>query len=200
MRREVNNILAKVAQLASAVIVCGFTTLSALGQMGSTSTYSELWADQNGNLYGCGVTDETYNSYNHQARVISTLTSPNGRSASTDTGYTGSYACASVYLSFDENDVGCFNLGSDHYSYCPVVFQELFNGSTFGQDICVERKQYTYKKDFEHHNGTQAQYSRCNPPYEPCRIIDVQTSNCLISGVFPQYVINNMALILGNPL
>lgn len=130
MRNQMAIILAQTLRFIIAVIICGFATLTVFGQM-SAYTYSDLWADDNGNLYGCGVTDEGYNTYSHQARVITTLTSPNSRSSSQDTGYQGSYACATVYLSFDESDIGMFNLSSDHIAYCPVVFQEISYGSTF---------------------------------------------------------------------
>lgn len=123
-----HNILAKMLQFTIVIVLCGFATSSVFGQM-TPITYSDVWVDTNGTLYGSGVTDEGYNSYNHQAGVVATLTSPNSRVASYDTGYSGSYACSTVSLTFDISDVGQFNLVSDYYDYCPIILAQVSYGS-----------------------------------------------------------------------
>jgi hypothetical protein len=98
----------------------------AFGQMQGSTIYSDAWGDDN-YVYGSGVTDSPYNSYNHTFRAVTTMQSPNGRVSSYDTGY-GSYASAFVSLSFDENDLGTYTIDTDHYDYCPIVFSEIFVG------------------------------------------------------------------------
>jgi hypothetical protein len=98
----------------------------AFGQMQGSTIYSDAWGDDN-YVYGSGVTDSPYNSYNHTFRAVTTMQSPNGRVSSYDTGY-GSYASAFVSLSFDENDLGLYTIDTDHYDYCPIVLSEIFVG------------------------------------------------------------------------
>lgn len=100
----------------------------AFAQMQGSANYSDSWGDSS-YIYGSGVTDSPYNNYNHTFRAVTTLRSPSGRVSSYDTGY-GSYASAFVSLSFDANDLGLYTVDTDHYDYCPVVFQEIFDGST----------------------------------------------------------------------
>ena len=76
--------------------------MSVFGQ--STAWYSDSWGDDY-TLYGSGVSYSSYNTYSHTFRVITTMTSPNGRSATSDTGYS-SYASSFVSLGIDENDLG----------------------------------------------------------------------------------------------
>lgn len=100
----------------------------AFAQMLGSTTYSDSWGDEN-YIYGCGVTDSSPNSYNHTFRAVTTIVSPNGRSASYDTGY-GSVASAFVYLTLDEYDLGNFTVNTDHFDYCPFVFAEAFLAAT----------------------------------------------------------------------
>ncbi len=100
----------------------------AFAQMQGSANYSDAWGDSD-YVYGGGVTDSPYNNYNHTFRAVTTLQSPGARVSSYDTGY-GSYASAFVSLSFDANDLGLYTVDTDHYDYCPVVFQEIFVGST----------------------------------------------------------------------
>jgi len=98
----------------------------AFAQMQGSTTYSDSWGDSD-YVYGSGVTDSPYNSYNHTFRAVTTMVSPLGRVASYDTGY-GSYAVAFVSLSFDDNDLGLYSIDTDHFDYCPIVSQEIFVG------------------------------------------------------------------------
>lgn len=97
----------------------------AFAQMQGSTTYSDSWGDGD-YVYGSGVTDSPYNSYNHTFRAVTTMTSPLGRVSSYDSGY-GSGA-AFVSLSFDEDDLGLYTVETDHYDYCPIVFAEAFIG------------------------------------------------------------------------
>ncbi len=142
MQRYKSDMLAKILQLIIAVMICGFAALPAFGQMGA-AFYSDSWADESGDVYGFGVTDSSYNQYNHESRAIVTLSSPNGRVSSYDTGYGSSYATGYVYLSYDENDVGAYTVNSEHWDYCPVVFADIYQGSSGSQtqtctDTCTQ--------------------------------------------------------------
>lgn len=35
-------------------------------------------------------------------------------------------------LLFDENDLGLYTVDTDHFDYCPMVFQEIFVGHSGG--------------------------------------------------------------------
>jgi len=129
MQRHKSDMLAKMLKLIIAVMICGFTALPAFGQMGA-SFYSVVWTDESGDVYGFGVTDSSYNQYNHQSRAIVSLSSPNGRVSSYDTGYSGSSATGYVYLLYDENDVGSYFINTEHWDYCPVVFSDIYQGSS----------------------------------------------------------------------
>lgn len=117
----------------------------AFGQMQGAATYSDSWGDVY-NIYGSGTTDSSYNSYNHEFRAVTTLASPNGRMSSQDTGYS-SYATAYVALSFDQNDLGLYTVETEHYDYCPIVFQEVYVGYTYASAE-AGTSQAIYKNDF----------------------------------------------------
>lgn len=53
---------------------------------GSTNHY-DMWTNSAGDVYAMGSTQPCSNPYNHQGRVIVTLTSPLGQVASWDTGF-----------------------------------------------------------------------------------------------------------------
>lgn len=110
------------------VFLSVMTTKPAFGQMQGVSSYSDAWGDDN-YVYGSGVTDNPYNTYNHTFRAVTTIMSPNGRISTSDTGYS-SYATAFVSLEFDENDLGVYTVDTQHYDFCPIVSQEIYNGST----------------------------------------------------------------------
>lgn len=99
----------------------------AFAQMQGSTLYSDSWGDDN-YVYGHGVTDEPYNTYNHTFRAVTTITSPLGRNSSYDSGYGDGVAFVS--LSFDENDLGVYYVTTDHYDYCPIVLAASFIGST----------------------------------------------------------------------
>lgn len=181
-------------QFIIVIITCGFLKLPAFGQM-TPYTYSDAWGDENGGIYGCSVTDEGYNSYNHQARAISTLTSPNGRVVSHDTGFGGSYACAQVYLPLDWNDVGIFSIIGDHEDYCPFASVVIVYGTTSTQ-IETRNAEFSYKKKFVHSDPRVATYERCNAPYTPCREI-AMWDDWFVNNRHPQYTSIPVLMTIG---
>ena len=100
----------------------------AFAQMGSSTYYSDAWGDGS-EVYGVGVTEDYYNSYNHTFRAVTTMQSPLGRVSSYDTGYDSS-AVAYVGLSYDENDNGVYTVNTDHFNYCENILREISLGST----------------------------------------------------------------------
>jgi hypothetical protein len=119
-----------LCQIAIVVLtLIAFASSPVYGQMGNISKYSDAWGDDN-YLYGCGITEDQYNSYNHTFKAITTMTSPNGRVATQDSGFRAPSARADVLLTFDENDLGNNLISTQHYTYCPVVRQTASLGST----------------------------------------------------------------------
>jgi hypothetical protein len=107
-----------------AFIICGLlgfvTTVPAFGQMGSYSIYSDTWADDSDpsqiKVYGCGVSQDNYNSYGHTYWVTTTITSPSGRTTSATSYKSNSYnayARADVFLDW-QNEFGDFTTNSNH--------------------------------------------------------------------------------------
>ncbi len=151
MQHYKSDLLARAIRCAMVTMICGLVSLPALGQMG-TSSYSDAWTDENGNVYSSGITDEGYNTYSHQARVVSVLTSPNGRVSWNHSGYGGSYASAIGYLGYDGNDVGFYFVSSDHWSYCPYVMTDIYQGQTSNQaqtctDTCTPCRNERHPKE-----------------------------------------------------
>lgn len=120
-------LLSKTAQVVVfpfMLILLGW--VPAFGQMGSSVTYSDSWADYSGNpgyIIGCGITSDSYNTYGHRYWVSSTIRSPSGRTASGTSFTSSSYARIDVSLSWDyESDFGDFTTTSTHSMTCPYVF------------------------------------------------------------------------------
>ncbi len=87
---------------------------------GSTN-FSDEWVDEDGTVHAVVTTQALPNPFNHKSRATATLTSPNGRVASYDTGFCCGYAQSQVSLPFLETDRGLFTLCSQHRNFCPVA-------------------------------------------------------------------------------
>lgn len=73
----------------------------------------------------------TPNGFNHELYVEATLRSPNGRVAYASQGYEMSTSVvASVFLPWDDNDLGQYVLDGVHRDFCPVVVNYFFLGTT----------------------------------------------------------------------
>src|SRR2546428_97835 len=87
------------------------------------SAYSDSWADDDGTIYGCGVTADSANSYAHTYSTSTTLTSPSGRTSSgwssQDNSY-NAYTRVETSLPWDWNDLGDYSEQSQHSFYCPM--------------------------------------------------------------------------------
>ena len=92
-----------------------------MAQYYGSSNNRNNWVNEDGTVYGEGSTQPYANPYNHQGRVIVTVTSQaTGRSVSFDTGFVGSSAFGRISLPFDETDRGPFETCTDHKNFCPV--------------------------------------------------------------------------------
>jgi hypothetical protein len=81
-------------------------------------------------IWGRGITSSDYNTYGHQFREVTTLTSPHGRIVTLSGGRSASYSEAFASLPFDPSDVGDYTIFTQHYEWCPYVNQEWTVGST----------------------------------------------------------------------
>ncbi len=81
-------------------------------------------------IWGRGVTSSDYNTYGHQFRAVTTLTSPHGRSATAYSGRSTSYSEALASIPFDPGDTGDYTVYTQHFEMCPYVSQEWSIGST----------------------------------------------------------------------
>ena len=92
----------------------------------------------------CGITQDNYNSYGHEYWVITTLTSPLGRSASI-TSYTDmSYARSDVSLPLDRDDLGLYLIDSEHWYFCPIANHNINDGAT-GSSQLIAIKDSAYR-------------------------------------------------------
>src|SRR5262249_31340246 len=81
-------------------------------------------------IWGRGITSSDYNTYGHQFRAVTTLTSPRGRSVPVASGRSTSYSEAFASIPFDPADSGDYTIVSQHYELCPYVSQEWSIGTT----------------------------------------------------------------------
>jgi hypothetical protein len=110
--------------------------VSGFGQMGSSIRYSDSWVDDSNpdapTVVATGVTQDNYNSYGHTYWVVTTLTSPNGRTATTTSYQTNgynAYTTAETTLPWDSNDLGDYSIGSQHWMCCPYMGGNPYTGA-----------------------------------------------------------------------
>jgi hypothetical protein len=110
---------------------------SASAQMGSSATYSDSWVDdsepESVAIVGTGVTQDTYNSYGHTYWVVTTLTSPSGRTSNATSYHTNAYnayTSTETSLTWDWNDLGDYTTGSQHWMCCPYMANYCFANSS----------------------------------------------------------------------
>lgn len=150
--------------VAMTIVYLAICPSTALGQ----TNYSDIWG--NGDyIYGCGLTEDYYNSNNHTFGVSTILQSPNGRDASNGAGYSSPYARADVYLTFEESDLGDYLIDSQHDYFCPMVSEYYFAGSTGGAAAAqVYEVYYGFRSSTPnpYSGGTICTYQKCE--VSPC--------------------------------
>jgi hypothetical protein len=85
------------------------------------TVYSGASVGVNLNMYGWGVTDVWYTDSYHMAQVSTTLRSPNGRTASLNSGWASNIARADVVITWDGTDLGTYFTTSVHNANCYVM-------------------------------------------------------------------------------
>lgn len=121
-----------VLYLPTFLLCCLWSISPAFGQ---TSAYSDSWFDGSSSqsyMVGSGVTEESYMGYGHDTWVNTTITSPNGSTASGGGGG-GSYSWSevSIAINLDDPEIGEFLTESSHGYYCPIAAREYDLGLTF---------------------------------------------------------------------
>lgn len=167
-------------------------TLQVSAQMGSGATYSDTWIETSGNgtsVIGSGVTDESYNTYNHEAWVNVTLTSSSGQTATASAGQQGgggygTFARADAVLPLSETDES-FTVESEHGYFCAIAFRDTNLGTTF---VIADIVKHSYKQDFPSTEYVPTCCSPCTitPRYIPVGRITapyVQCTTFLIRGL-----------------
>lgn len=118
---------------------------SAFGQMGSSAVYSDMWVDDSAapaeyvegaapppyTVVATGVTQDNYNSYGHTYWVMTTLRSPNGRTASVTSYKTNAYSAytrGDASLSYDPTDLRRVHREHDAQDVLPLHGREPLHG------------------------------------------------------------------------
>ncbi len=99
---------------------------------GSVYTYSASGTDFS-ILWGRGITDSDYNTYGHQYRETTTIRSPRGRTATASGSRSTSHSEVTVTLPVDPNDLGQYDIETQHFEFCPYVDLEWSIGWTFSR-------------------------------------------------------------------
>lgn len=166
-QRRHNHLVVITLRLQAITVFLGFVTISsAFGQMGYSTTYSDIWVDTSGvdqnraynegetvpgaYVVGCGLTQDSYNTFGHRYWVTTTLTGqPNGRTASGTSPETPSYSRVEVQLpwTFNEAESGDYSVNSTHYLYCPYIYGTV-SSTTFdlvqvGLSVACYYKEFT---------------------------------------------------------
>jgi len=137
-------IVVKIVAVAVWLVI--ITVCPAFGQMYGSSSYSDSWTTEQG-IWGCGVTEDYYNNYNHTYTVYTEMTSPQGRYVSFTGGPSAPYSRADVFLDFDLNDTETYMISSNHEQYCPVSGDTFMIASTAASiDISLSQSAY-FKQD-----------------------------------------------------
>jgi hypothetical protein len=112
----------------------------------ASSGYSDLWLSGTNSpdtvtLAGCGVTDVGYEE-DEYCRVETTIGSPNGRSATSSFGYVEGAARVDLSLPFSWDDVGEYQIVSNHESYCVHgdggEILPMYGSTFFGVGIAIK--------------------------------------------------------------
>jgi hypothetical protein len=146
-------------------------------QMGSKAIYSDAWVNTSGSgsVVGCGVTQDSYNSYGHTYWVETKLTSPKGRTTTATSYKTNSYSAytrVEVSLLWDWADLGGFSVESKHIACCSYMGGNPYTGancypSVTRDAVAVGASSARYKFDI-FSGGTICRYQRYNNCRSTC--------------------------------
>lgn len=225
-------------QLKHILIVCPFaaalTLVATLTCNAQSATYSDAWyVDNSGGYYdssdgtyvvsdtptnpvgyvaACGVTSEYSNMYGHQYWVVTNLTSPSGRVASTTSSRSGYSSRADVQLPIIPSssgsgfeDPGDYNVTSQHWLYCPYMGGSGYpmSSSYSSVNLSIRFESYlldsagpyscTYALDCpEGHTCGYNSLKLLKTPNIPCGGPYVQSASLLINGT---HCFNNVTTV-----
>ncbi len=106
--------------------------MAAAGSAHGITQYSGAAVSSNGTTNGWGVTDAYYSGMYHVAYVSTTLTSPNGRTASSGWRNASNWVRADVYLGWDATDLGSYLARSTHKFYCYAILRMSYLPNSSG--------------------------------------------------------------------
>jgi hypothetical protein len=129
------------------VLIIFFAVISCHAQ----TTYSDIWFDDSdvdsdrlyeegeavpgAYVFAYGASQDNYNTYSHSYWVYTTIHGPDGRTGSSTSSTSSSYAYAEVGLgwTYDESQVGDFTVDTVHYLNCShsMYYGNPFSWHTF---------------------------------------------------------------------
>lgn len=116
----------------AAFALCLFRLSTVFGQMGQSAVYSDQWVDSSNpaaiKIVGSGVTQDNQNYYGHTYWVVTTVTSPSGRTATSTSYQSSSYAHVETYLPWDWDDSGNYFVETRHWMCCPYMGGNPYTG------------------------------------------------------------------------
>lgn len=155
---------ALVSALQRASLVSAFVLFVALPSF-SYSWYSGASVGSDGTVYGWGVTDITTTQMYHVAYATTSITSPKGRFANTET-YAQNSTRADVSLPFSASDVGTYTVQTSNVGWCNACCCDIVN--------C-----YTYASAND----------------APARLVPANYGSCAPNGVGPLQVLNDQPVV-----
>jgi len=118
------------------LVVLGSITSAFSQQMGSYAAYSDSWVDDSNpdaiTIVGTGATQDSQNSYGHTYWVVTTLTSPSGRTTTATSSQTNGYSAytaVETVLPWDWADPGGYFTQSRHWMCCPYMGGNPYTGA-----------------------------------------------------------------------
>ncbi|SRR5216683_7707373 len=175
--------------LITAFIVCLFPLSTVFGQMGQYAVYSDTWVDSSNpnaiSIVGCGVTQDNQNYYGHTYWVVTTVTSASGRTATSTSYHSGSYARVETYLPWDWNDPGNYFIQTRHWMCCPYMGGNPYTGqgcyptsTTSTTEVTgISRAQYVNAVQYNDGTGGFVPIAGCNVTCMPSSFIDTLHCN-----------------------
>lgn len=150
--------------LITALLLCLFPLSTAFGQMGNSAVYSDQWVDTSNpaaiSIVGSGVTQDYQNYYGHTYWVVTKVTSPSGRTATSTSYQSSSYAHVETYLPWDWDEPGTYFVETRHWMCCPYMGGNPYTGQgCFATGNTSADRVYgvsyaQYVRDINYGNGT----------------------------------------------
>ena len=174
----------KPALLVGAFTLCLLPLSTVSAQMGQYSVYSDEWVDTSNPdalaIVGCGVTQDNQNYYGHTYWVVTKVTSPSGRTASSTSYHSSSYARVETHLPWDWDDPGDYLVETRHWMCCPYMGGNPNTGqncypsgnSSQVKPYGISRAQYVVNVQYGDATGEFVPIANCNVACAPSSFTD----------------------------